>query len=200
MTAQFGKGATARFGSDDGNLRSEDRPLLTGQGRFTDDLSLDGQLYAAFVRSPYGHAEIRNVDTAAAAAMPGVAGVFTGADIEAAGLGRIPEALPFKGKGGAPMISAPMPALASDRARYAGEPLAMVVADDPRRAADAADAVAIDLEPVAAAPTVDAALADGAPAIWDNAPGNISLDWEDGDAAAVDAAFAGAAHVAKVRL
>ena len=200
MTAPFGKGATARFGSDDGNLRSEDTPLLTGRGRYTDDLALPGQLYAAFVRSPYGHADIRGIDTSVAAAMPGVAGVFTGADIEAAGLGRIPAAIPFKGKGDKPMVAAPMPVLASGRARYAGEPLAIVVADDPRRAQDAADAVALDLASLAAMPGVDTALQAGAPAIWDAAPGNVALDWEDGDAATVDAAFAGAAHVSKVRL
>ena len=198
MTAGLGKGATARFGSDEGNLRSEDLPLLTGRGRYTDDLSLPGQLHAAFVRSPYGHAAIRGIDTAAAHAMPGVVAVFTGADVAA--LGRIPAAIPFKGKGGAPMVAAPMPVLAQDRARYAGEPLAIVVADDPRRAADAAEAVAADLDPLPALPSVDKALAAGAPAIWDAAPVNVALDWEDGDAAAVDAAFARAAHVTKVRL
>jgi carbon-monoxide dehydrogenase large subunit len=200
MTDMTAKGATARFGSDDGSLRSEDAPLLTGRGRFTDDLSLPGQLHAVFVRSPHGHAEIRGIDASNALQMPGVRAVYTGADIEAAGLGPIPAAIPFTGKNDTPMVAAPMPVLASGRARYAGEPLAMVVADDPRRAQDAAEAIELDLAPLPALPTVAAATEAGAPRIWDAAPGNVSLDWGDGNAAGVDAAFAGAAHVATVRL
>jgi carbon-monoxide dehydrogenase large subunit len=99
-----------RFGSDRGALRSEDRPLLTGRGRFTDDVDVPGQAHAVFVRATFGHAEIRGIDVAAALERPGVLGVFTGRDLAADGLGAIPPAVSFPGRGGRPMAAAPMPA------------------------------------------------------------------------------------------
>ncbi|MBI4245758.1 MAG: hypothetical protein HY614_01085, partial [Candidatus Rokubacteria bacterium] len=92
-----------RFGSDRGALRSEDEPLLTGRGRFTDDVNVAGQAHAVFVRSASGHAEIRGIDVAAAVTKPGVLGVFTGRDLAADGLGAIPPAVSFPGRGGKPM-------------------------------------------------------------------------------------------------
>ncbi|HXG02948.1 MAG TPA: xanthine dehydrogenase family protein molybdopterin-binding subunit, partial [Candidatus Binatia bacterium] len=93
-----------RFGSDRDLLRSEDEPLLTGRGRFTDDVAVSGQVYAAFTRAPVAHAELRGVDVGRAAAMPGVLGVFTGADLAAAGLGGIRPVVAFPGRGGRPMF------------------------------------------------------------------------------------------------
>ena len=192
--------STLRFGSDRGARRSEDAPLLTGRGRFTDDLGVAGQAHAAFVRSTVGHAEIRGIDVTGAMRKPGVVGVFTGRDLAADGLGAIPPVASLAGRGGTPMVAAAMPPLALDRVRYVGEPLAIVVAETAAQARDAADAVVAELAERPAVADVERAMAPGAPAIWPQAPGNIALDWTDGDAAAVEAAFARAAHVERVRL
>src|SRR5262245_34609763 len=109
--------STARFGSDQGALRSEDEPLLTGGGRFTDDLNVPGQVCGVFVRAQVSHAAIRAVDTTAARAMPGVIGVYTGPEAAADGLGAIPPVAVFPGRGGTPMLAAAMPVLAHERIR-----------------------------------------------------------------------------------
>ncbi len=189
--------AALRFGRDPKALRSEDEPLLTGRGRFTDDIVRTDALHAVFVRSPVAHARVRGIDVEAARAMAGVAAVFTGEDL--AGLGPIPMAMRFANRDGSPMTLAPLPVLPAERVRYVGEAVAMVVATSPVAAQDAADLVDLDLEELPAAATVEAALAAPVP-IWDDAPGNVALDWSDGDEAAVDAAFADAAHVVAVRL
>ncbi len=191
---------TLRFGSGRDALRSEDEPLLTGRGRFTDDLAQSGAAHAAFVRAPVGHGVVKGVDVAAAAKMPGVVAIFTGADLERDGIGAIPPAVLLPGRGGKQMIGASMPVLAAQRVRYVGEPVAIVVAETAAQAQDAAEAVVLDLDELPAVSDVARAAAAGAPAIWDEAPGNVSLDWEDGDAQAVEAAFASAAHVARVKL
>jgi carbon-monoxide dehydrogenase large subunit len=189
-----------RFGSGGGALRSEDQPLVTGRGRFTDDLAPPGAAHAAFVRSPIGHGVVKSVDVVAAAKLPGVVAVFTGADLERDGIGAIPPLVLLPGRGGTQMFGAAMPVLASRRVRYVGEPVAIVVAETTAQAQDAAEAVTLDLEELPAVSDVGRAAAAGAPAIWDAAPRNVCLDWEDGDAKAVDAAVASAAHVARVRL
>ena len=189
-----------RFGSDRDARRSEDEPLVTGRGRFTDDVNVPGQAHAAFVRAQIAHGAVRGVDAAAAMKMPGVLAVFTGADLAADGLGSIPPAVLLPGRDGRPMVAAAMPPLARDRVRYVGEPIAIVVAETAAQARDAADAVRVDVAALPAAVDVDAALAPEAPRLWPEAPGNVALDWGDGDAAAVDAAFARAAHVERVRL
>jgi carbon-monoxide dehydrogenase large subunit len=189
-----------RFGSDRETRRSEDGPLLAGRGRFTGDVDVPGQAHAAFARSPVAHAELRGVDVTAALGKPGVIAAFTGRDLVADGLGAIPPAVAFPGRGGKAMLAAPMPPLAVDRVRYVGEPLAIVVAETAAQAADAAEAVVADLVELPSASDVARALAPGAHPLWPGAPDNVALDWTDGDAAAVDAAFAGAAHVERVRL
>jgi carbon-monoxide dehydrogenase large subunit len=147
-----------------------------------------------------GHAEIRRVDVAAAGKLPGVLGVFTGRDLAADGLGPIAPAVVLPGRGGRPMVAAPMPPLAVDRVRYVGEPIGVVVAETAAQARDAAEAVVVDTAELPAVSDVERALAPTAPALWPEAPGNVALDWTDGDAAAVDAAFARATHVERVRL
>lgn len=189
-----------RFGSDHGTLRSEDMPLLTGRGRFTDDLNAPDQTYAVFLRAPVSHATIRGVDTAAARAMPGVIGVFTGADLVADGLGPIPPVAGAVGRDGKAMVAAGMPVLANDRIRYVGEPVAMVVARTLAQAQDAVEQIRLDTEELSSAADIERATAAGAAAIHVQAQGNIALDWTDGDAKAVDAAFAAAAHVERVKL
>jgi carbon-monoxide dehydrogenase large subunit len=189
-----------RFGSGKDTLRSEDPPLVTGQGRFTDDLKVPGQAHACFVRAAVAHAAIRRVDVSAAKKMPGVLGVFTARDLEADGLGPIPPIAIANGRDGKPMNVAPIPVLASDRMRYAGEPVAIVVAETFAQAQDAAEKVSVESEDLPAVSDAESAVAKGAPQLWPQAPGNIALDWADGDEQAVDAAFAKAAHVERVRL
>ena len=190
----------ARFGSDHGTLRSEDEPLLTGTGRFTDDLNAPDQAYAVFVRASVSHAAIRIVETTQARAMPGVLGVFTGRDLANDGLGTIPPVAVFPGRDGKPMFAASMPPLAVDQIRYVGEGVAVVVAQTLAQALDASEQVTIDIEELSSAPNVERALAADAVPIHEARPGNIALDWTDGNAASTDAAFSSAAHIERVRL
>jgi carbon-monoxide dehydrogenase large subunit len=192
--------SSLKFGSGHGTIRSEDAPLVTGTGKFTDDINQPGQAYAAFARAQVAHGTIRQVDVAEAARMPGVLAVFTGRDLAAENVGGIPPLASFNGRDGKPMYQARMPVLAAERVRYVGEAVAIVIAETPAQALDAAEAVEVGLDALPAASDVERAMADGAPAIWPGAPGNVALDWEDGDRAAVDAAFGRAAHVARVRL
>jgi carbon-monoxide dehydrogenase large subunit len=129
-----------------------------------------------------------------------VLAVLTGRDLATAGLGAIPPAASFPGRDGRPLAPAPIPPLAVDRVRHVGEAVAIVVAETAAQAADAAAAVTLDLAPLPAVADVERALAPGAHPVWPGAPGNVAFDWTDGDAAALDAAFRGAAHVARVRL
>lgn len=192
--------AGLRFGKAQSALRLEDVPLVTGAGRFTDDLELPGQAHGIFVRSTFGHADIVSVDTSIAVGMPGVLAVITGQELVDAGIGPIPPLSIFTGRDGQPMVSASMPALAASRVRYVGEPVALVVAETVAQALDAAEAVAVEYRQLPAVSDVTRAMSQDAPRIWPEASSNIVLDWEEGDAAGVDAAFARAAHVERVRL
>ena len=189
-----------RFGSSRGVPRSEDDPLVSGHGRFTDDIAPPGHVHAAFVRSPMGHAAIRAVATSTAERMPGVLAVITGAELARAGIGSIPPLVLLPGRAGKPMFGPAMPVLATDRVRFVGEPVAVVVAESASQALDAAEAVEIDYEELPAVADVERAGAAGAPALYAQAPDNVALDWEHGDAAAVNAAFERAAHRVAVRL
>ncbi len=181
--------------------RREDRRLLTGAGRFTADWDLPGQLHGVFLRAEHAHADIKGLDASAALAAPGVVAVLTGADTLAAGFHRAQGALlPYKGRGGEALKVPPRPALAVDRARFVGEPVALVVAETVAQAQDAAELIAAHYEPLPAAATPEAALAPGAPQIHGEVPGNLCFDYEYGDEAATDAAFAGAAHVVRLDL
>jgi aerobic carbon-monoxide dehydrogenase large subunit len=197
---QHAEGAGLRFGSGHGTIRSEDAPLITGRGQFTDDLDLPGQVFAAFVRTSVAHANIRKVDGASAAKMPGVLAVITGRDLAADNIGGIPPVASFNGRDGKPMFEARMPVLASERVRYVGEALAIVIAETPHQAQDAVEAVEVEFDQLFAASDVERAMEKGTPEIWSGVVGNIALDWEDGDAAAVDLAFSRAAHLERIRL
>ncbi|HEY6821597.1 MAG TPA: xanthine dehydrogenase family protein molybdopterin-binding subunit [Burkholderiales bacterium] len=186
--------------------RKEDLRLLTGQGRFTDDLGLEGQAHAAMVRSPHAHARIRKIDAQKASKAPGVLATFTGADCAAAGLRAIGHSpmpstrfdmklVPPEGK---KLFYGRHALLPTDKARYAGEAVAMVVARTRDAALDAADLVEVDYEPLPAVTHSEAALAPRAAAVWEEAPGNLLVDTRFGDAQATDAAFARAAHVVKM--
>ncbi len=179
-------------------LRKEDQTLLRGQGRYTDDLNLPGQAHAYIVRSRNAHGRIKSIDTSAAKAMPGVLGVYTGADLKA--YGTLQSALPFKSKDGTDMKKPPRPALPTDKVRFVGDPVACVVAETPFQAKDAAEAIDVDIEPLPAVTKPDQAVRAGAPNLFDDAPGNLALDFHYGDSAKVNEAFAAAAHKVKLKL
>src|SRR5215470_10041236 len=180
--------------------RSEDPVLVSGKGRFTDDVDFPGQAYAVIVRSAYAHGIIRNIDTAAARPMPGVLGVYTAADLGAAGIGPLPPRQVMNNRDGTPMLSPTRHALATDKVRYVGEAIAAVVAETVAEAKDAAETVAADIEPLPAVTTARAAAATGAPQLYDDVPGNVGLDFHYGDSESVAAAFAAAAHVTRLDL
>jgi carbon-monoxide dehydrogenase large subunit len=179
--------------------RREDGRLITGKGSFADDINVPGQARAVFLRSGHGHGLIRSIDAGEALKAPGVLAVMTGEDLRAAGVGYIPY-LPLGGFTMEPPVDTPRPALAQDRVRHVGEPVVMVVAETAAQAADACEKVRVEIEPLPAVTDVERAVATGAPAVWPDAPNNIALTWRYGDRAAVEAAFAEAAHVTKVKL
>jgi carbon-monoxide dehydrogenase large subunit len=176
--------------------RVEDERFLTGRGRFIEDIDLPGQAWLHVVRSPHAHARIGGIDAAVAGAMPQVLGIFTAADL--AELGPLPCTVPVASLH--PMIVPPRPALASDRVRHVGDPVAFVVAATRDAARNAAEAVVVDYTILPAVVDARAALRDGAPCLWDQAPGNLTYRFQKGDAAAVRAAIAGAAHVVELEL
>jgi len=178
--------------------RKEDPMLLRGEGHYTDDVSLPGQAYAVMVRSQNAHGVIRSIETDAARKMPGVLGVYTGADLK--GYGPLKCIVPFNNRDGSPMKKPLREALAIGKVRYVGDPLAFVVAATVLAAKDAAEAVSVDIEPRPAVTTAEGAAQDGAPLVYDDVPGNVALDYHYGDGEAVKAAFAAAAHVTRLQL
>jgi carbon-monoxide dehydrogenase large subunit len=193
IEAQFG-----RFGSGASVMRVEDRALVQGHGMYTDDVAPAGLLHLLFLRSPHAHAKLISVDAKEAAALPGVVRVFTGAELAAAGVKPLPTNPMLKRADGTPCASAPRHALAVDRVRYPGEAVAAVLADSVAAARAAVEAIAVEYDELPAHADVRSATAPGAQAICDAAPDNISAEARYGDAAAVDAAFAKAAHVVKL--
>jgi carbon-monoxide dehydrogenase large subunit len=192
--------APLKFGVSQSVPRKEDPRLLRGEGRYTDDFELPGQLYAVFLRSPHAHGRILRLDATAARSAPGVQLVLTQAEIDEAGYKTLPCAVALQSRGGEPMIVPPHPALARDRVRYVGQPMAIVVAESLTQARDAAAMIEPEIEPLPAVTDMEAALANGAPQLFEEMPGNLALDWGWGDAEAVERAFAGAAHIARVRV
>ncbi|MBI1209698.1 MAG: molybdopterin-dependent oxidoreductase [Azospirillum sp.] len=184
-----------KFGIGQAVPRTEDARLLTGRGRYTDDIRLDRQTYACFLRSPHAHAELRAIETARATAAPGVLAVFTGEDLETDYIGNLRCLVDLKQSDGTPLKTPPRPALALRRVRHVGEPVAMVVAETAEAARDAAELIEVDYDPLPAVVETRAALDPAAPGIWPEAPGNLCFEWQRGDRAATDAAFARAARV-----
>src|SRR5437763_923173 len=185
--------------------RKEDERLVTGKGRFTDDFNLDGQVYAAMVRSPHPHARIAAIDAAAAKTMPGMLGVFTGADCAADGLAPIPHDpvpktkfdMKLTGPGGGDVFAGPHVLLPADRVRHVGEAVAMVVAATKAQALDAAEVLIVRYEELPFVMHSEEAMIAGAPQLWDEAPDYICVDTSFGDAAATDEAFTRAAHIVR---
>ncbi len=179
--------------------RREDQRFLTGAGQYTDDVVLPGQTYGYFLRSPHAHARIGAIDASRALRAPGVVAVFTGADLAEAKVGGLPCGWLIHSKDGTPMKEPPHPVLAQGKARHVGDQVALVVAESLTQAKDAAELIEVDYEPLPA--VVDPATADGAAAaVHDDVADNVCYDWGHGDKAAVDAAFAKAAHVSRLDL
>jgi carbon-monoxide dehydrogenase large subunit len=188
--------ALMKFGVGQPVRRSEDPKLVRGEGRYTDDINVAGQVHAVMVRSRDAHGIIRNIDTAAAKGMPGVLAVYTGEDLKA--YGGLKCNLPLKSRDGSPIKYTPRPALAADKVRFVGDPIVCVIAETLAQAKDAAEAVAIDIEPLPAVTEARKAVEPGAPLVWDNVPNNVALDYHQGDSAKVEAAFKSAAHVTRL--
>lgn len=193
--------------------RKEDLRLLTGRGRYTVDIDIPGQTRAVLVRSPHAHARIRQIDIAPALAIPGVLAVYTGADVLAAGMKRattdqegfgprhvqmlFPDVVLWN-RDGSDIYPSPLLPLATDKVRYVGQGVAIVIAQTLEIAKDAAEAVLVDYEPLPAVTNTEDAAQPGAPLLWDE-DSNVCLDAEAGDAAATAAAFASAAHVVRLK-
>src|SRR6478752_9714895 len=183
--------------------RNEDARLLTGQGQFSDDFSFPGQTYAAIVRSPHAHARIIRIDSSSARKMPGVLGIFTGADCLADDLHAIPhDPLPktkfdmkLRGPGGTEVFIGPHLLLAHDKARHVGEAVAMIVAESRAQALDAAENVAVEYEELPCVTHSEDAMKPGAPAVWDEVRDNILVDTRFGDTAETDRILSAAPHV-----
>jgi aerobic carbon-monoxide dehydrogenase large subunit len=180
--------------------RMEDARLLTGRGCYIDDMALDGMVHAFILRAPHAHAHLRAIDARAAAACPGVLAVLTRDEQAADGIGPLPPAERANEHTGAPFHFIPYPPLATDRVRHVGQPVALVVARTAAEARDAAEAIAVDYDPLPAVTTVAGALAEDAVQLGPEMPRNVVLEYETGDAAAADRAFAAAAHVTHLDL
>ena len=176
--------------------RKEDYRFLTGTGQFTDDINPQHHTHAWFLRSPHAHARIRGIETAKAKAAPGVIAILTGEDLT--GVNGLPCGWLITGTDGQPMKEPPHPILAQGKVRYVGDGVALVIAETPDQAKDAAELIAVDYEVLPAVVNPVDALRAGAPAIHDGAPGNKCYTWALGDKAAADAAFARAAHVTRL--
>ena len=176
--------------------RLEDQRFLTGSGRYIEDIDLPGQAWMHVARSPHAHATILRIDTAAARAVPGVLGVFTASDL--ADLGNLPCTTPLASL--EPLRVPPRPALAVGRVRHVGDPVAFVVAETRDAARSGAEAVVVEYDTLPAIADAEAALHPGAPLLWDGIPGNLSYRFQKGDASAVRAGLAAAAHVVELTL
>src|SRR3954470_20341407 len=192
--------AAMQFGIGQSVKRQEDPILVRGEGSYTDDVSLPGQLYAAFVRSPYAHGVLKGIDADAAKAMPGVVAVYTAADLAPMNYGPLKCIMTFTNRDGSPMTKPIRMALAADKVRFVGDPVAVVIAESAYQAREAAEAVTLDIDVLPAVTRAEDAIKPGAPQLYDEAPGNRILDYHYGDSAKVAEAFAEAAHVARVSI
>jgi len=188
-----------KFAAGQALTRKEDLGLLRGEGRFTDDVTVADQAQGLVFRSPYGHAKILGLDVEAARGADGVLAVYTIADLKAAGYGAFPFPLPLKNSDGSDPTFPDRFALADDRVRHVGEPVAFIVAETLAEAQDAMELIELDVEILDAVVDAEAALADDAPRLYDDHD-NLCMDWQTGDKDATDAAFATAAHVTKLRI
>ena len=191
---------TTRAVIGDAPKRREDLRFVTGSGRYLDDLAFAGMAHAVVLRSPHAHGLILRIQTEKARTAPGVLGVLTAEEVRADGLKPLRPSAEANVQTGEKFAFAPQPLLADGKVRYIGEPVALIIAETHAQAIDAADQVVADYVPLPAATTAAAARGPGSPQISPEVPGNLCLDWRTGDAAAVEAAFAAAAHVVELAL
>ena len=189
-----------KFGVGQPVHRQEDPTLLKGQGKYSDDVNLENQAHAVMVRSQIAHGLIRGIDTDEARKMPGVLGVWTGKDLNAAGYGALKTVMMVPNRDGSPMKTPTRYSLATEKVNFVGDPVAFVVAETQAQAKDAAEAVVLDIEALPAVTEARAAAQPGAPLVFDDVPENVCADFQYGDSAKVAEAFARAAHVTKLRL
>jgi aerobic carbon-monoxide dehydrogenase large subunit len=187
------------FAIGQGVSRFEDPRLVRGGGRYTDDIKLPGLVHGVVLRSPHAHAKIKSIEVTAAKTAPGVLAVLTSADVKAAGYGDLPVPGGLKRRDGSPMYRPRYPILAEDRVRWVGDGVAFVVAETVAQALDAAELISVDYEELPAVTSTAEAPKPGAPRVWEDCPDNICFVELIGDKAAVDAAFARAAHVTRHR-
>jgi carbon-monoxide dehydrogenase large subunit len=191
--------ANLKFGIGQSVPRKEDPKLITGRGRYTDDVDLPGQAFAHPLRSHTAHGVVRRLDVSAALAAPGVLAVYTAADMAQAGYGQLRCKLPLKNADGSDLFAPPRPLMAEDRVRYVGEILAVVVAETRHTAQEAAERIELDIEPLPVVTDPEVAVRDDAPRLYDG-HGNVCLDWRFGDVDAVERAFAAADHVTRLKM
>jgi carbon-monoxide dehydrogenase large subunit len=188
----------AKFGMAQPVRRVEDPRLLLGNGRYTDDIAVAGAAHGFVLRSGYAAARILSTDIAAAAAMPGVLAIYTGADLAADAIGGIPCVIPMKNRDGSGRAEVPHPVLAQEFVRHVGDPVAFIVAETIQAARDAAEAISIDYDPLPSTTDLAAAMDPDAAPVWPAVKNNLVFDWETGDKQAVDDLFADAAHVTRL--
>ena len=191
---------TTKFGLAQPVRRVEDPRLLKGAGRYTDDIVLPGMLFGVVLRSPHAAAAITRLNTAAAAKLPGVAGIYTAADLKADGIGPLPCAALLNNRDGSPQAAPPHPVLADGTVRHVGDPVAFVVAGSIKQARDAAEAIAVDYDILPSITDLPTAMDKGGVLVWPEIKHNLAFDWEIGDKAATEAEFARAAHVTKLKI
>ncbi len=189
-----------KFGIGQPTTRFEDDRLLSGEGRFVDDINVARQSFAAFVRSPHAHATILSIDLSDASSMPGVLGIYTVADLKADGVGDIPCMAPTTNKDGSPCAMPPRPALAENKVRYVGDAIAVVVAETREQAIDAAENVWVDYEVLPAVVETNCAMTNDTVQIWETVDNNQCFDWEAGDAETTEKAFSEAKHIVELDL
>ena len=187
-----------KFGVAQPVRRVEDHRLLLGQGRYTDDIATAHAAHAVVLRSPHAAARIVSVDADAACAIPGVLGIYTGADLDADGIGGNPCDIPLKNRDGTDRADVPHPILASGAVRHVGDPVAVIVAETLQAARDAAEAIMVDYDTLPSITDLGAAMDAGQAQVWPQVPGNVCFDWEAGDKARTDELFAQAAHVTRL--
>ena len=187
-----------KFGVAQPVRRVEDPRLLLGHGRYTDDFAPADQAYGIVLRSPHAAAKLLRVDTSAAKSLPGVLGIYTGADLEADGIGGIPCAIPLKNSDGSKRADVPHPVLAVGAVRHVGDPVAFIVAETHQAARDAAEAIEVEYDTLPSVTDLGAAMDAGQPLVWPEVANNVCFDWDTGDKAEVKALFDGAAHVTRL--
>ena len=189
-----------KFGIGQPATRFEDGRLLSGKGRYVEDIELENQSFATFVRSPHAHAEIKSIDTEEAKSMPGVLGIYTVADLKDEGIGNIPCMAPANNKDGSPCVMPPRPALADAKVRHVGDAVAIVIAETREESIDAAEQVWIDYEILPAVVETNQATLENSSEVWSDAKNNTCFDWEAGNKDDTDKAFTKAKQVVELDL